>query len=140
MINKSNRVMTMAMMTVAPVMEETVTMKSSVTTRSRTARSKRQPGRLVKCCKHPPPKPPFDCPYSLHRLSPSDNPSQDQPGGQVADPIGNSSAGRRKQTEQSGLQPERKTDFSVLSDGISQFIVWHRQTRKVKNKYLGDAE
>ena len=80
-------------------MEETVTMKSSVTTRSRTARSKRQPGRLVKCCKH------------LSSLPP---PSQDQPGGQVADPMGNSSAGRRKQTEQSGLQPERKTDFSVF--------------------------
>ena len=83
----------------------------------RTARSKRQPGRLVKCCKHPPPKPPFDCPYSLHRLSPSDNPSQDQPGGQVTDPMGDTVlAGGGRQSSQA---------YSLKGKQILCFKWWH---------------
>ena len=35
-----------------------------------------------------PPRAPFDCPYSYTASPPSDNPSQDQPGGQVTDPMG----------------------------------------------------
>ena len=69
---------------------------SEVKTAARQAGKMLQPSLLPST-----PKPPFDCPYSFHRLSPSDNPSQDQPGGQVTDPMGTAVlAGRSRLSSQ----------------------------------------